>query len=98
MKSQLLFAVLISEMSLIFGTGCTVQGGVVTDRPGDVVYARPAASGAGYVWVDGDWVWGGGVYHWHEGHWDHPRAGRAWHAGNWESHAGGWRWHRGYWK
>jgi hypothetical protein len=98
MKSNLLFAVMLGGMSLLFGTGCTVQGGFVTDRPADVIYARPVAPGDDYIWIDGDWIWEGGTYRWHEGHWDHRRAGRAWHRGNWESHGGGWRWHRGYWK
>jgi hypothetical protein len=96
MKSQL-FAVLISGMCLV-GAACSVEGGVVTDRPSDVIYARPVAPGPDHIWIDGDWVWSGGIYHWREGHWDHARAGRAWHRGNWEAHGGGWRWHRGYWK
>jgi hypothetical protein len=87
--------VLVAMLAAV--TGCSGSY-YVTNRPDDVVYARPGAPGAGYVWIDGDWVWGGGSYVWHEGHWDHPRAGRSWHGGNWESTSRGWRWHRGGWR
>jgi hypothetical protein len=97
MKSQFA-ALLISGMCIFGTTACTVQGGVVSDRPGDIVDVRGVAPGPDWIWIDGDWVWSGGSYHWNAGHWGRPRGGRAWHAGNWESHGKGYRWHRGYWK
>jgi hypothetical protein len=78
-------------------TGCTADG-YVEAQPGDVVYTRPVAPGADYVWIDGDWVWGGGRYTWHEGRWDHGRTGRTWVGGSWDHGARGYRWNRGHWK
>lgn len=82
---------------MIAATGCTVDG-YVTSRPDDVVYARPIAPGADYVWIDGDWVWGGGRYVWHGGHWEHGRPGRIWQGGRWQSGSRGYRWQRGHWR
>jgi hypothetical protein len=77
-------------------SSCTVDGYVET-QPGDVVYTRPVSPGADYIWIDGDWVWGGGTYRWHEGHWDHPRSGRTWVAGSWNHGTRGYHWNRGHW-
>jgi hypothetical protein len=79
-------------------TGCTVDGGWVSSQPGAVIYTRPVAPGADYVWIDGDWVWSGGAYVWHEGHWDRPRTGHVWVGGTWQSGSRGYRWHRGHWR
>ncbi|HWB92654.1 MAG TPA: hypothetical protein VG605_12410 [Puia sp.] len=78
-------------------TGCTVDG-YVTDQPADVVYTRPVAPGDGYIWIDGDWVWGGGGYHWHNGYWARPRGGRTWAPGHWDHTARGYHWNRGHWR
>jgi hypothetical protein len=72
-------------------------GGYVTEQPGDVVYDRPASPGAGYIWIDGDWMWSGGRYNWHPGRWDRGRPGRTWHAGSWQHTSRGHRWNRGHW-
>jgi hypothetical protein len=95
MKKSLL---IIAIAGSLFGlSSCTVDGYVET-APGDVVYTRPVAPGPDYIWIDGDWVWGGGRYSWHEGHWDHPRAGRSWERGHWEHGDRGYHWNRGHWR
>jgi YXWGXW repeat-containing protein len=76
--------------------GCEV--GYVSEQPADAVYERPIAPGDGYIWIDGDWVWGGGGYHWHGGHWERPRAGRAWERGHWDHTNRGYHWNHGHWR
>jgi hypothetical protein len=94
MKKRNLF---IMFLSMIIISSCAVRG-VVTDRPADVVYERPLAPGAGYIWINGDWIWSGGSYRWHEGHWERPRNGHNWVSGHWEASGHGWRWNKGRWK
>ena len=77
--------------------GCEVDG-YITDQPADVVYERPVSPGVDYVWIEGDWVWGGGGYHWHNGYWSRPRSGRAWERGHWEHGDRGYHWNRGHWR
>jgi hypothetical protein len=83
--------------ALLSLAGCTVDG-YIASRPDDVVYARPGAPGPDYVWIEGDWVWGGGRYFWREGHWGRPRRGRTWERGHWDSGGRGWHWTRGHWR
>jgi hypothetical protein len=92
-----LLSIALAAAILIGAAGCGVEGGWVETQPGDVTYVRPASPGADYIWIDGDWVWGGGAYSWHEGHWDRPRAGHVWAGGHWENGGHGYRWHRGRW-
>src|SRR5215475_7851019 len=68
---------IIGIAGCIAATGCAVDG-YVTDQPADVYYERPVSPGPDYIWIDGDWTWGGGGYHWHNGYWGRPRAGRTW--------------------
>ena len=85
----------------IFATALSLascSAGYVTTQPADVVYDRGVAPGAGYIWIDGDWIWSGGQYRWHEGHWGMPRAGRTWQRGSWQNGHGGYRWQRGHWR
>ena len=90
---------LIIALAVVCLTGFTGCAGAWVDaQPGDVTYVRPGAPGDGYVWIDGDWVWGGGSYRWHEGHWGQPRAGRAWVGGSWGHGSRGYRWNRGHWR
>ncbi len=56
------------------------------------------APGPGYVWIDGEWTWGGAGWFWVAGHWGYPPyphavwiAGRRWHD------AYGWHYYRGHW-
>ena len=94
MKKTLL---IIGIAGCLAATSCTVDG-YVTDQPAEVVYTRPVAPGDGYVWIDGDWVWGGGGYHWHNGYWARPRSGHTWSAGHWDHGARGYHWSRGHWQ
>jgi WXXGXW repeat (2 copies) len=88
-----LLAVIMIGSALVIA-GCS--GEVVATRPADVVYERPAAPGADYVWIGGDWVWEGGSYRWHEGRWDRRVEGKTWHEGHWETHGKGYTWHKGH--
>jgi WXXGXW repeat (2 copies) len=93
MKKSLL---IIAIAACLAATGCA--GGYVDAQPADVVYDQGVAPGPGYVWIDGDWVWGGGRYAWHNGHWDHPRAGRTWQKGSWAHTSHGYHWNGGRWR
>lgn len=69
-----------------------------------VAQAAPAQTavvvpGPGYIWIDGEWTWGGAGWIWIGGHWaypPHPHAvwvsGRRWHD------AYGWHYYRGHWR
>ncbi len=92
---KLLFIIAIAS-GLLATKGSAVDG-YVTSRPDDVVYERGVAPGPDYVWIDGDWVWGGGRYTWRQGRWDHARPGRTWHAGSWSQGGRGYHWNRGHW-
>ncbi|HMC87151.1 MAG TPA: hypothetical protein VKI61_16615 [Chitinophagaceae bacterium] len=93
MKNYLIIAAFLACGALF--SACT--GAFVAERPGEVTYNRPVAPGEGYVWIDGDWVWGSGRYTWNEGRWDRPRSGHIWHPGGWNHTARGYRWNRGRW-
>jgi len=93
-----LLNIAIGCLCLITATSCMVEGGFVETRPVDVTYVRPVSPGVDYVWIDGDWVWGGGRYTWRQGYWSRPRGSRHWESGRWESGAHGYRWNRGHWR
>ena len=97
MKIRSFIIATIGYVVIMFAASCEAEG-VVTDRPADVVYTRPAAPGEGYVWISGDWVWTGGTYHWNEGRWERGRDGHTWVEGGWQSHRHGYKWHRGHWE
>ena len=46
-------------------------------------YARPAAPGVGYVWVDGDWYGVAEDMYIVNGYWARPRGHRVWVTGTW---------------
>ena len=60
---------------------------------------RPAAPGAGYVWVAGYHRWDGNAYVWVPGEWQKPpREHAVWVAPRWEHRHDGYVFHEGYWK
>jgi outer membrane lipoprotein SlyB len=70
----------------------------VVQPPPPPVQTVVVAPGPGYVWIDGEWAWGGAGWFWVGGHWGyppHPHAvwvsGRRWHD------AYGWHYYRGHW-
>lgn len=66
--------------------------------PAPKVVVKPAAPGAGYVWVGGFWKWTGNGYTWKKGHWVHrPAKHRYWVKGHWKKRRGGWIWIPGHW-
>jgi outer membrane lipoprotein SlyB len=85
----------------------TVGSTAVAAQPATTVVQPPpapsetvvVAPGPDYVWVDGEWAWGGAGWFWVGGHWAYPPhphavwvAGRRWHDGY------GWHYHRGRWR
>lgn len=77
---------------------CEVASVGVAVQPSRPAYVRPNSPGAGYVWIEGDWVYTNGNYNWHEGYWSAPRRGRSWVAGSWEQGRRGYTWRRGHWR
>ena len=88
---------IIGIAGCLAATGCAVDG-YVTEQPAEVVYERGVAPGPDYIWIDGDWVWGGGGYRWRNGYWGHPRGERAWERGHWDHNERGYHWNRGHWR
>lgn len=70
---------------------------VVAARPAAPVYARPAAPGQRYVWVDGNWIARGGRYQWRDGYWA-PARKKQYVPGHWAPKRNGWYWQRGHWR
>jgi hypothetical protein len=88
--------VIIAIAASLAASGCAA--GYIDQQPSDVVYEQGVAPGEGYVWIDGDWVWGGGRYTWHNGRWGRPRAGHTWARGNWAHTSRGYHWNGGHWR
>ena len=93
MKKSLFIIALAASLGVM---GCEAE--YVSDQPTDEVYEQGAAPGPDYVWIDGDWVWGGGGYSYHRGHWDHRREGHTYVKGNWSHTNRGYHWNRGHWQ
>ncbi len=53
---KLLFILSILFTALIFLSRCGPSSVVVRARPQPPVYVRPVAPGAGYIWVNGEWI------------------------------------------
>ena len=72
---------------------------VVTQPPPSVlVEQRPSYPGAGYVWVEGYWVWNGANYAWQPGYWVMPpQPSVIWIQPRYERHGGGYHYWPGYW-
>jgi outer membrane lipoprotein SlyB len=80
----------------------------VTPPAAPVIYQAPpptptetvvAAPGPDYVWVDGEWEWGGAGWVWVGGHWMHPPyAGVVWVRGYSWHDRWGWHYERGHWR
>jgi WXXGXW repeat (2 copies) len=81
-----------------FIVGCGPTSLVVTSRPEPPVYARPAAPGANFVWVEGEWGRGRSGYVYRQGYWA-PRGGRHYRyvGGHWQQRRNGWVWVQGHW-
>lgn len=94
---KILFLLLFGAGLAAF-TGCGPARYTVSAQPEVPYYERPAAPGAGYVWIDGDWYWSGGRYVYRNGYWAHPRPHRVWQTGVWVHGGNGYYWRRGYWR
>jgi len=90
------FLLACSILACITLAGCSA--GYVATRPADVTYVRPVSPGSSYVWISGNWVWGGGNYHWQEGNWHEGKQGRTYKSGNWENDHNGYKWRKGRWE
>ncbi len=82
----------------IFLAGCGPSAVVVRERPVAPVVVRPVAPGAGYVWVEGNYVRRGRGYVYSPGYWAVPPRGRsAYRPGYWVQSPRGYYYKRGRW-
>lgn len=96
MKKLLSF---IAVVALIFMSSCRPSGAFVKVRPEAPVYVHPASPSAGYVWVDGDWVWQRNRYVYRQGYYIKSRPHHsAYVAGHWQRRGHGWIWIPGRWR
>jgi hypothetical protein len=91
-------------MALVFAGGLTLGTAfaevvVKVAPPAAVVETRPAAPGAGYVWISGYQNWNGSAYVWVPGKWEMPpRAHARWVAHRWVHRNGGYVMVEGHWR
>lgn len=79
---------------------CAGGYGYVSSEPNyDYEYARPEAPGAGYIWIDGDWLWDNNAHTYvhQRGYWARERHNRSFEAGHWEDRPQGKIWIKGRW-
>jgi len=69
MKNKILAIAMIAAGSLFAQVSLGIRIG---PPPPPRVVVRPAAPGAGFVWVDGYWYPVSGHYRWHNGYWTRP--------------------------
>ena len=97
MKKHMFKILTATAFAFCLLTACDADMYTVSAQLNEPVYERPVSPGAGYVWISGDWVWGGNGYTYRQGYWSRPRGTRVWVSGTWESRNGGYRWRRGHW-
>ncbi len=96
-RRSLAVALLLGATALT-GAGCVSTVWVPVGPPEEIVEEREPMPAAGFVWVDGYWMWHS-RWEWQRGHWaSPPHAGATWVRGHWERDTHGWRWHEGYWR
>ena len=78
-------------------TSCQSSGLVISTQPSPPITQRSQPPGAGYIWIDGDWIVEGNNYIWHEGHWEKARENQVWEQGHWQQKSSGWYWKKGRW-
>lgn len=97
MKKLFLNFILIT--AVVFSlSSCGPTGVYVSSRPEPPYYSRPISPNPSYVWIDGEWVWGGRQYVYRNGYWAPPRGHRVWVGGGWEQRREGWHWRQGHWR
>lgn len=98
MKKHIFKVLTVCATAFFMLSACDSDMYTVSAQLNEPVYERPVSPGADYVWVDGDWVWGGSGYVWHNGYWTRPARGRVWVKGSWTQRRGGYTWQRGHWR
>ncbi len=97
MKRKLLLAV--TSVVLLGASAVYAEVVVRVAPPAAIVETRPAAPGAGYVWVPGYHQWDGARYNWTAGTWvQAPHPGARWVAHRWVRRHGGWVLVEGHWR
>jgi len=76
-------------------TTTVVQGTPPPAPQTDVIVGAP---GPDYVWVDGEWTWGGVRWVWTPGRWVYHPGGGIWVRGYWYHGPRGWYHSPGYWR
>ena len=73
---------------------------VVAQAPPPRIVERVVVAPApGYVWIDGDWSWGGAQWVWASGYWCRPPYPNSiWIHGNWSHGSRGWHHAPGHWR
>lgn len=99
MKKKILRTVFILMMIAGAANSSFAQRFYVKVRPSIAVATRPVCPHAGYVWVEGDWVWANNAYVWHAGYWAAPpRPHAVWVPGHWVRERRGYYWIGGRWR
>lgn len=98
MKKIVLTFFLLFAGTLIFSYKTHAQ--VVSVRPAEPAYAKPAAPFPKAIWIEPEWRWDAPThaYVYVPGHWIKPRAKYAWVPGHWISVPGGFQWIAGHWR
>ncbi len=77
--------------------GGEVVGTVAYEPPAPRIEVVGVAPSAGYVWIGGNWRWGGNGHVWVPGRWEAGRPGYRWEPHRWEREGHGWREVPGRW-
>jgi uncharacterized protein YcfJ len=68
-------------------------------QPVAVVPQVLVAPAPGFIWIEGDWTWGGFNWVWVGGHWARPPYPHArWEPGRWDRYRGRSHWSPGHWR
>ena len=89
-----------SAFGVLLGAGTMCAEVIVrVAPPAAIVETRPAAPGAGYVWIGGYHKYENNAYVWVPGRWElPPRPHARWVAHRWVRRHGGWVLVEGHWR
>ncbi|HEX2683082.1 MAG TPA: hypothetical protein VHL77_04085 [Ferruginibacter sp.] len=79
-------------------TSCNIHKLVVTEKPAEPVYERPAPPSPDYIWTGPAYTIADGKYEYRGGRWVAPPTGNhRWVEGKWKETKDGWVWINGRW-
>lgn len=97
MKLILIYAIIAMLFTNLFNH-TEIEPGYVRTQPATPIDFKTAAPGAGYLWIDGSWVWNKNNYIWKPGYWAAAPKNAEWISGRWIYTTDGYFWVRGKWK